>query len=80
MLNEIISLSYELERKHGRFLPGSPTYIEVLEDMSKRGILDERTQPTIEEYYQVMKWLSISDNPMFELKKSRYGYKPEEIC
>ena len=80
MLNEIMSLSYQLEREHGRSLPGSPTYTEVLEDMSKRGMQDERIQPAIEEYYQVMKCLSTGDNAMSELKKSRYSYKPKGVC
>lgn len=47
------NLARELEDKHGRTLPGSPTLISVLEDMLSRGIDDDRIKPTIEEFKKV---------------------------
>ena len=56
----LYTLSNELETTHGRFLPGSPTYLEVLKDMSQRGIQDDRIHLTIEAYENVM--YEISNN------------------
>ena len=51
-------LSNELESKYERFLPGSPTYVAILKDMLERGIEDDRIQPTINAYENIMLELS----------------------
>lgn len=54
----LYTLCNELESKYGRFLPGSPEYIEILKDMANRNISDNRIQPTIDAYESIMKKIS----------------------
>jgi hypothetical protein len=65
---KISSLSYELEEEYGRFLLGSPSYIDILNDMLQRGIIDARIQPTIDEYNNVMIELSKDSETLDKLR------------
>lgn len=66
--SSLVNLSNELERTYGRFLPGSPTYIDILKDMQHRGINDERIAPTITTYNNVMTELSMNPDVLAQLR------------
>ena len=52
--HDLYVLSNELEKQYGRYIPGSPLYVDILEDMMARGIKDDRIQPTLEIYKGIM--------------------------
>jgi len=60
-LEKMRKLVDTLENIFGRFIPGSPNLIDVLQDMKKRGIEDDRLEPVINEWEKVT--ILLSENP-----------------
>jgi len=65
---KLSELSYSLEDKYGRFLPGTPTYVDILKDMLQRGITDPLIQSTIDEFNNIMIELSHDSETLEKLR------------